>query len=56
MDKVTDGIRAGDKACIRLGIDFIHEDSSVPFGRILKANTAKANRMRRGDLTNSQKQ
>jgi hypothetical protein len=56
MDKVIDGIRAGDQACIRLGIDFIHEDGSFPFGRILKANTAKALRMGRDDLTNSQKQ
>ncbi|MES2466749.1 MAG: hypothetical protein V4675_05570 [Verrucomicrobiota bacterium] len=55
MDKVIDGIKAGDKACIRLGIAFIHEDGSFPFGRILKAKTARALRLRLNDLTDSQK-
>lgn len=36
MQQVIDGIEDGDSACIRLGVDFIHEDGSFPFGRILK--------------------
>ncbi len=55
MDKVIDGIKTGDRACIRLGIAFIHEDGSFPFGRILKARTARALRRRLNDLADSQK-
>jgi hypothetical protein len=42
MDSVIEGIESGDRACIALGVDFIEEDQRFPFGRILKANAARA--------------
>jgi hypothetical protein len=54
MEKVIDGIEAGDLACIRLGIEFIEEDSKFPFGKTLKSNTARA--LRRAPLSEEQKQ
>lgn len=42
MDEVIKGIDAGDLACIALGVDFIEEDDSFAFGRILKSNTARS--------------
>lgn len=54
MDKVIDGIEAGDAACIRLGIEFIEDNGKFPFGKTLKANTARA--LRRASLTADQKQ
>ncbi|HXA19757.1 MAG TPA: hypothetical protein VN380_22430 [Thermoanaerobaculia bacterium] len=42
MDRVIEGILAGDIACAEVGIDFIEQDASFPFGRILKSNTARA--------------
>lgn len=42
MQKVIEGIEAGDAACIRLGIEFVEEDSKFAFGKILKSNTARA--------------
>lgn len=53
MSRVIEGIAAGDPACIRLGIEFIEEDAKFPFGKILKANTARA--LRRTSLTEDQK-
>ncbi len=53
MNRVIDGIAAGDPACIRLGIEFIEEDAKFSFGKILKANTARA--LRRTSLTEAQK-
>lgn len=53
MDKVIEGIEAGDTACVRIGIEFIEQDDSFPFGRILKSNTARA--LRRATLTDQQK-
>ena len=41
MDKVIDGIEAGDPACVRLGIEFIEEDATFPFGKTLKSKTAR---------------
>ncbi len=41
MDKVIAGIKTRDMACIRTGIEFIHEDGSFPFGRIPEAHTAR---------------
>ena len=52
MQKVIKGIEAGDKACIEIGVEFIHEDCGFPFGRILKANTARA--LRRAALSDLQ--
>jgi hypothetical protein len=54
MDKVIDGIEAGDAGCIRIGIEFIEEDARFPFGKILKSNTARA--LRRAELSDDQKQ
>jgi hypothetical protein len=53
MNKVIEGIEAGDTACIWIGIEFIEEDTRFPFGKTLKANTARA--LRRAPLTEEQK-
>jgi hypothetical protein len=53
MEKVIEGIEAGDPACVRLGIEFIEEDAKFPFGKILKSNTARA--LRRASLLDEQK-
>jgi hypothetical protein len=42
IHKVIPGIEQGDEACKRIGIEFIEEDQTFPFGRILKSNTARA--------------
>ena len=54
MDKVIEGIEAGDAACIQLGIEFIEEDTKFPFGKILKSKTARA--LRHASLSDEQKQ
>ena len=54
MHKVIEGIEANDAACIRLGIEFIHDDAKFPFGKVLKSNTARA--LRRVKLSEEQKQ
>ncbi len=53
MDQVIAGIDAGDRACIQLGVEFIEEDATFPFGRVLKSNTARA--LRRAPLSEAQK-
>ncbi|MBX9735646.1 MAG: hypothetical protein K2X32_01860 [Phycisphaerales bacterium] len=53
MEKIIDGIEAGDAACVMIGIEFIEEDISFSFGRLLKKNTARA--LRRATLTPEQK-
>jgi hypothetical protein len=52
MDEIIKGIEAGDVACATLGVEFIEEDVKFPFGKILKAGTARA--LRRADLTPDQ--
>lgn len=54
MDEVIPGIEAMDPACIALGVDLIETDEFMPFGRLLKANAARA--LRRSDLTELQKE
>ena len=54
MDRVIEGIRDGDLACAEIGIEFIEEDQSFPFGRMLKSNTGRA--LRRISLTEEQKE
>jgi hypothetical protein len=54
MDRVIEGIESGDLACAEIGIEFIEEDASFAFGRILKSNTARA--LRRISLTEEQKE
>lgn len=53
MECVIEGIEEGDPACAEIGVEFIQESASFPFGRILKANTARA--LRRAALTPEQK-
>jgi hypothetical protein len=52
MQRVIEGIEAGDMACIQLGVEFIQEDAKFPFGKVLKSNTARA--LRRASLTPEQ--
>lgn len=49
MDIVIEGIVAGDPACALLGVEFIEQDSTFPFGRVLKSNAARA--LRRTQLS-----
>ncbi|MFT7169349.1 MAG: hypothetical protein ACI80K_002487 [Paracoccaceae bacterium] len=42
MERVIVGIEEGDVACAQIGVEFIEEDQSFPFGAILKSNTARA--------------
>jgi hypothetical protein len=52
MERVIEGIEEGDLACIQLGVEFIEEDEKFPFGKILKAKTARA--LQRAQLTTEQ--
>lgn len=52
MERVIAGIEAGDPACAEIGVDFISEDASFPFGMVLKTKTARA--LRRAALTQRQ--
>jgi hypothetical protein len=52
MQKVIEGIEAGDPACIALGLDLLEQDQEFPFGKILKSNTARA--LRQAPLTEVQ--
>jgi hypothetical protein len=56
MDKVIEGIEAGDKACVAIGIEFIEENQGFAFGKRLKSNTARALRRAatRSELTQEQ--
>ena len=42
MEKVIEGIKLGDLACATIGVEFIEQDGKFVFGRILKAQTARA--------------
>ncbi len=54
MDRVVEGIEAGDLGCAELGIEFIQTNDSFAFGRIIKSNVARA--LRRTTLTEEQKE
>ena len=54
MDALIQGMKEGDLACAEIGIELIEEDGGFAFGRILKANTARA--LRRCALTDAQKE
>ena len=54
MDRVIEGIEAGDLGCAELGVEFIQTNDSFPFGRIIKSNVARA--LRRTTLTEAQKE
>ena len=49
MDAVADGIKAGDPACVDLGVEFVESAQKQPFGRILHAKVARA--LRQSSLT-----
>ena len=46
MDQVLKGIKVGDGACIRIGVEFIEQDQHCSFGKLLKSDTARALRQR----------
>ena len=46
VEAVIDGVGAGDVACAVICIELIEEDATMPFGRTLKANAARALRQR----------
>ena len=52
MFQVIEAIEAGDAAAIQIGVEFIEEDQTFPFGKILKSNTARA--LRRAPLSAEQ--
>jgi hypothetical protein len=54
MDPVIDAIEAKDAAAIEIGVEFIEQDQTFPFGKILKSNTARA--LRRADLNDDHKE
>jgi hypothetical protein len=54
MDRIIEGIGRGDVACIEIGVEFIEEDQTFPFGKRLKSNAARA--LRRAELTSRQKE
>ena len=42
MDKILLGIRAGDKACALIGVEFLEEDRKFAWGVRLKSSVARA--------------
>lgn len=54
MDRVIEGIEAGDLACAELGVEFIQTNDSFVFGKIIKSNIARA--LRRTTLTETQEE
>jgi hypothetical protein len=42
MHDIIDGIEKHDRAAAEIGVEFIQENASFPFGQILKSNTARA--------------
>lgn len=55
MEAAIAGIEKKDLACIELGIELIEDGASMPFGMILKSNTARALRSRADLLTEDQR-
>jgi hypothetical protein len=54
MEHIIEGIEKGDPACAEIGVEFIEESASFPFGMSLKSRTARA--LRRAELTPEQKE
>jgi len=54
MDRVIEGIEAGDLACAELGIEFIETNDSFAFGKVIKSSVARA--LRRTTITEEQKE
>lgn len=42
LPQITEGVRAGDRACIEIGVELICDDRGLPFGAIYKSNMARA--------------
>jgi hypothetical protein len=42
MRLIMDGIARHDPACVMVGIDLVEEDRSLPWGRLLKSDMARA--------------
>ena len=42
MYEIIKGIERGDCACKIIGVELVEESNTMPFGRILKSNTARA--------------
>lgn len=55
MEAAIEGIKKQDPACIELGIELIEDGESMPFGMILKSNTARALRRTIHHLTEDQR-
>ena len=53
MDRVIKGIERGDPACAEIGIEFIEESVSFPFGMSMKSKVARL--LGRVELTDGQK-
>jgi hypothetical protein len=54
MEQVIAGIESDEPACVEIGVEFIEEDASFPFGMRLKYNTARA--LRRATLNDGQRE
>jgi hypothetical protein len=54
MDRVIEGIEAGDLGCVELGVELMQTGESFPFGKTIKSNAARA--LRRAPLTETQKE
>ena len=48
MYEIIKGIELEDRSCKIIGVELVEESNTMPFGRILKSNTARA--LRRTDL------
>jgi len=42
MDRVIDGAKEGDLACVQLCLELIQQDQGFPFGMVLKSQAARA--------------
>lgn len=49
IDRIIMGIERNDEACKIIGVELVEESRTMPFGRILKSNTARA--LRRNTLS-----
>ncbi len=54
MERIIEAIEQGDAAAVQIGVEFIGEDQTFPFGKSLKAKTARV--LRRASLTPDQKE
>jgi hypothetical protein len=55
MDRVIDGAKEGDLACVQLCLELIQQDQGFPFGMVLKSQAARALRRCVGLLADGQK-